>query len=282
MSPSRAELVDLFDRLSDEELEQRAGNDILTPLAQEVAEEELGRRGIALPAGPPDVPEPVRPAVEGELGFVVLARYLDPMDAQTLRARLEAESIPAMLPDGNYNQALGLIGTVLGGTRVLVAEEYAKEARRLLADMNAGSLALDPAAEPEPSPGQDALLSTDRRRFREIAAAAFVMILAILGLLLQLGQAVVAHDVRHGWSGVPLWPFVLPTLYFVAAVLFWKRSKWSLAWFALYVFASLAVNFSLAVYAGNPYFLGNGLIALATTGLILCYGIHLLGQGRLR
>jgi len=290
MSPSRTELVGLFDQLSDEELERRAGSGALTALAQEVALEELARRGMAAPAQPAK-PAPVEApeAEQGERRFVLVGRFLDPMDAQTLRARLEAEGIPVVLPDANHNQAFQLIAPVLGGVRVEVPEQYAEDARRLVESMNTGTLALAPGEEGEVAADAptdpDALFSTDRRRLREILAMGLVLMHAGYTLLIPLVLALRDAGQVDEWEfgtclrlGLPL---AMPLVYFTAAVLFALRSRWSLLWFGGHVLATLALY--LALSGQLPvYLVGSGMVAAAISGLILYYGVYLLGQGRLR
>src|SRR5690242_7670723 len=95
-------LAEKFRLYSDEELLELFRSGDLTEVAQSIARVELASRRID--PGPP--PPPVSPApdqepesdsepvVEGDL--VMVARMLDPIEAEMLRGRLEAEGVPAM------------------------------------------------------------------------------------------------------------------------------------------------------------------------------------------
>jgi len=276
MSPSRAELAELFDRLSDEELQRRVGAGVLTALAREVAAEELARRALAVPA--PVEEEPV-PAPAGGSRFVLLERFLEPMDAQALRARLEAEGIPALVNNANYMQAVWLLAPVLGGVRLEVPESYTLQARAVADAFKSGQLALAPGegeggAEAEaPSNG---LFAPDRRRLRELAAAGMVLAYAALVLAVTLMRVAARSDWPED-AGTWL-PLTLPAVFMIAALMLAARSKWSLALFGVYLLASFAV---LILFSDTALARGTGLGALALTGLILYYGIYQLGQGRL-
>lgn len=276
MNPVRAELAEHFAGLSDAELEARASPGRLTELAQQVAEEELARRGLALPE-PPAPPEPA-PA-EGGTRYVLVDRFFNTMDAQTLRARLEAEGIPVLLGNINHTQAFNLLAPALGGVRLEVPERHAAQARTLIAEYNAGKLALDPEPDPEPPADPEAILSTDRRRLKEVVIAGIVLFFATFALMAGLVQMMDEYREDGAWSAGLLWPLALPVPYFAAAILLALRSKWSLPLFALHLVATFVLYFA---YAETLHALGTGFKTAAATGLILYYGIYQLGQGRLR
>jgi hypothetical protein len=281
MSPSREELAEVFDGLSDQELERRAGTGVLTELAQEVAVEELGRRGLSLPEPPAPPPVAPPPAPEGDPRFVLLTSYFDAIEAQTLRARLEAEGIPAMLGAAQHSQAMSLLAPALGGVRVEVPLEYAQEARRLLAELNAGHLALEPEPEPEPDPAAnpDPLFATNRRRLRTFVFDGMILFWAAFGLLVPLVRAVIVQYAHPEWGAISLWSFVAPTAYFIAALLFVVRSKWSLPIFMVHLVALPALHF---MFPDLKYVIGGSIGSPLLTGLILYYGFQLLRDGKLR
>lgn len=278
MSPSREELAERFNGLSDEELARRAGAGTLTELAQEVAVEELKQRGMALPAPPPVAsPSASTPEACTHAGFVLLSTYLDPVEAQTMRARLEAEGIPSLLGSAHYVQATTLLAPALGGVRVEVPGEYAKEARRLLADLEAGRLALDPDPVADAEPVDDSIRSTDRRRLRALVLDAIVLGPAIIGLLLVAARGLYLWNRYAGAVVLPPWLYALSVTYFMAALLFVWRSKWSIP---LYL-AHLVGTQAAAWITKDPYFIGSEWSAVFT-GLILYYSFGLLKQGKLR
>jgi len=275
MTPTQAELDELFAGLSDSELEHRAAGGGLTVPAQQTAEAELARRGLP----PPPAPAEPAPAAESDPGrFVLVSRFNNPMDAQTLRARLEAEGIPVLLAGANHSQAFVLLSPVLGGVRVEVPEQYAEQARALIDEFDAGKLALEEETDPEGIAAEAALVEKRRRRI-EMAAAGVILIVAMLNLL--WAGAVVVTTLPDGveWSAAAIWTLALPATFLVAALLFAWRSQWSLALFALHLAGALVLHF---IYAQDLYALGAGLKTAALSGLVLYYGIYLLGQGRLR
>lgn len=144
MNIGRDQLEALFRELSDEELLQRCGTD-LTELAREVALAEATQRGLA-PAA--------RAALDDTQGIEVAhghgplclcARYLNPMDAQVLVARLQSEGLAAQVLDSDTVYANGaLFGSLaLGGVRVMVPESQLEDAKRIREAFDAGEYAID-------------------------------------------------------------------------------------------------------------------------------------------
>ena len=275
MTPTQTELDGLFAGLSDSELERRAASGGLTVPAQQTAEAELARRGLP---PPPASAEPA-PAAESDPGrFLLVSRFNNPMDAQTLRARLEAEGIPVLLAGANHSQAFVLLSPVLGGVRVEVPEQYAEQARALIDEFDAGKLALEEETDPEGIAAEAALVEKRRRRI-EMAAAGVIVVVAAWTLM-GAGVRMFVEQAEDGvWTAASFWPLALPGPFFIAALLFACRSKWSLAMFALHLVGTLVLYF---IYAQDLHSLGAGLKTAAFSGLILYYGVYLLGQGRLR
>jgi hypothetical protein len=148
MKTSRDDLEQRFRDLPDEELLARAGSRTLTAEAQQVAQAELGQRGLTLPDSEPGSPELPPPA--GPLG--ICTRFLLPMDAEIFAARLAAEGIAARVMDADTIYANGAFHTSLGmgGVRVMVPESQMAEAQRVLAAFNAGEYAIDESFDPGP------------------------------------------------------------------------------------------------------------------------------------
>jgi hypothetical protein len=149
MKPTRAELEARYRGMSDEELLEHAGKDLLA-LAAEVVKEEAARRGLyleALRAGADA--EPVEVA-HGHGPLQICARYLQPIDAQVLAARLQAEGLAARVMDADTVYANGaLFGSLgLGGVRVMVPESQLEAARRIRERFDAGEFAIDENFDP--------------------------------------------------------------------------------------------------------------------------------------
>lgn len=84
--------------------------------------------------------------------LVTLAKFLDPWEAHVVRARLEAEGIPASVAFANHAIVNWPMSLALGGTRVQVPDSFLAWARQLLADYEGGVLEaeLNAAAGLEP------------------------------------------------------------------------------------------------------------------------------------
>lgn len=72
--------------------------------------------------------------------LATLAKFLDPWEAYVVRARLEAEGIPATVAFVNHAIADWPISLALGGSRVQVPVNFLEQARGILAAYQAGSL----------------------------------------------------------------------------------------------------------------------------------------------
>lgn len=99
-------------------------------------------------------------------GFETIARYSTPAEAHVMRARLEAEGIPAIVADEYTVSANWLWSVAVGGVRLQVPAELAGQAMELLAAVQAGNYALADEVE-TPSAGaaselQEALLAYAR------------------------------------------------------------------------------------------------------------------------
>jgi Putative prokaryotic signal transducing protein len=75
--------------------------------------------------------------------FETVFTTLDWHQAQVFRGRLEAEGIPIYLGDAHTNQTDPLLSPALGGFRIRVPVERAREAREIIAAIQAGKFALD-------------------------------------------------------------------------------------------------------------------------------------------
>lgn len=148
MEVSREALARRFAQLGDEVLQRRFASGDMTPLAMDVAVEELRLRGLVAEhrRTTPDRNASVEPVVvhREPLGDVVcLARIRDLMEAQVLCARLEAEGIPAVAGDAELIRANSFLTQALGGIRVMVHEANLVRARDVRAALQRGDYALD-------------------------------------------------------------------------------------------------------------------------------------------
>ncbi|SFV16384.1 putative signal transducing protein [Pseudoduganella namucuonensis] len=82
-------------------------------------------------------------------GYQVIATFLVPMEAHLARGCLAAAGIPAVLADDHLTQTHLLLAPAIGGTRVMVPERYAAQARETLAAYERGEYALPEDANVE-------------------------------------------------------------------------------------------------------------------------------------
>jgi hypothetical protein len=107
-----------------------------------VARAEATRRGLA--HGAPEDAQAVD-VVQGYGPLHICARYLLPIDAQILAARLQAEGVSAQVMDSDTIYGSGaLFGSLpRGGVRVMVPESQLADAERIRAAFEAGEYAID-------------------------------------------------------------------------------------------------------------------------------------------
>jgi hypothetical protein len=145
----RQELIETFRDMSDAELLDRWLEGNLTELATEVAQAEFSRRGIQAPVVEP----PERADEEADSGatvaFATVARSLIPSDLHVLCARLEAEGIAAFVVDDNITRMNSLWAVAVGGARLLVPQQDAAEARRIIDYVKSGRFALREGDTPD-------------------------------------------------------------------------------------------------------------------------------------
>ena len=142
MDDHREELSGTFSRMSDDELLERWRSGILTDVAVELVRAELASRGIVAPEFTRLEAVDEDPGPQHDVSFVTVARSLEPYQIEMLRARLQAEGIDAFTVDAGINQVNALISIAVGGVRLMVPRESADEARRIIALLRSGGLAL--------------------------------------------------------------------------------------------------------------------------------------------
>lgn len=267
MTPTRAELIALFDSYSDEALQQRAQAGVLTEMAQELAEEELRRRGLPLHA-PLPVPEVEPAASDVRLepsrvvpGYLLIGRA-PAGEVQGLRMQLEAYGIPVLLPRDAGSH---------GEVRLEVPAESARQARALLAQSRVATLV------PPWSPAD--WFDTDRLRLREVAAVGMVLLWGFGDLLIEGASFLHAALADPLIDASAWWPALLPLLMLAAGLLLFARSKWAIFVLMVHLVASVAIG---VLHRGDAAGIGAGLYGGAFSGLVIYYSVYLLGAGRLR
>lgn len=79
--------------------------------------------------------------------LTTVGRYFDPWEAHILRARLEAEGIPASVAGDQHIIANWPLSVALGGAALQVPEAYLGQARDIVAAYHAGTFQEDLLAE---------------------------------------------------------------------------------------------------------------------------------------
>jgi len=148
MNKLRDALADVMGQMSDGELLERWTSGNFTEVAAAVARAEFVRRGIDLPQVVTHPVSDADPAGAGDVSLVTVARSLEPMQIEMLRARLQAEGIPAFAVDGGLTQTNALYAIAVGGVRLLVPKESAEDARYLIGLIQSGGFALRDGEEP--------------------------------------------------------------------------------------------------------------------------------------
>jgi len=147
MGPSRSGLEETFRELADDELLRRCASGELTELAQSIALKEVRARGLELPREPQSPQQPE----ERYLGdWVTVAQYLSYTEVHLLQSCLEAAGIPAAVADAQLIQTDGLLTPAMRGASVRVPENYAGEARKVIAAYRRGDFRLDDDFDPGP------------------------------------------------------------------------------------------------------------------------------------
>jgi hypothetical protein len=121
----RTRLTHLYAGMEDGELEKIGANpDSLTAVACQVLAAEMLKRGMKLPEPPPprvDIPSPIE-----------IKRYRDLNQASIAQSILESAGIESFLADANLVRMDWFYSNAVGGIKVVVREQDAEEARKLL------------------------------------------------------------------------------------------------------------------------------------------------------
>jgi hypothetical protein len=145
MKDLQVELVRKFREYSSDELLEKLRSDTLIELAQKIAVDELRSRGIEF------VPVDDAPAQEspdqavGYQDFETIARFSNATDAEILRGRLEAEEIPAIIPDFHMGMGNAFLLSGTGSIRVQVPRPLVAQALDIVHAVREGEFSLEQA-----------------------------------------------------------------------------------------------------------------------------------------
>lgn len=257
--------------LDDAELLQRHGSGRLAGPERALVEEELRRRGIRPPPAPRR-PAPRRLAPGEDVRFETVARSLVPAEMQILRARLEADGIPVLLADENINQVHSLLCVATGGVRLQVPQACAEEARRIIAEVAAGRMALDEAAPEEGDAPPSAVPAWETAVIFAVVVYACLLAYRAFWFTREYGEAI---ELAQG----ALLALAFPLAFFAGALLLAVRSRWCFPVFAAHFVAALALHFLFGYQ--NPILVGSPL-GWGMEAAILVFCARLLAAGRLQ
>lgn len=154
MEVSKQDLEERFRALSDEALLDRVRAGTLTPLALDVAIDELRARSIVdIPdfdatEQPEESAEPESdPDPDTDVDLVTVARFSNPLEANVLRGCLESHGIFAFVWGEHLGTAHVFLSVASGGMRVQVRSDQVAQAKEVIAAFERGDLAVDD--EPE-------------------------------------------------------------------------------------------------------------------------------------
>jgi hypothetical protein len=121
----RSRLAGLYASMEDAELEKIGANpDALTAVARQVLAAEMSKREMKLPEPPPRVTEVESP--------VAIRRYRDLPQAAMAQSILDSAGIESFLADANLVRMDWFYSNAVGGIKVVVREEDAEDARKIL------------------------------------------------------------------------------------------------------------------------------------------------------
>jgi hypothetical protein len=158
MEVSRQDLAERFQTLPDDVLMKRVHAGTLTPLALEVALDELRSRGVEVTPGTAALAASetgdLTPEERAELpdsnpdaDLVTIARYSNPLEANVLRSCLESQGVFAFLWGEHLGTANVFLSVISGGIRLQVRRDQVEKAKEVIAAFERGDFAID--EEPE-------------------------------------------------------------------------------------------------------------------------------------
>jgi len=139
MEVSRSELAARFRDLSDGELQQLVAEGNLTELAIEAATSELQSRRLPVPTAT----QRTEPSAQEPLDLVTVDRRVNSVQANVLRACLEAHGIFAYVWGEHLGTANIIFSAATGGVRIQVRSDQVEQAKEVIAAFERGEFALD-------------------------------------------------------------------------------------------------------------------------------------------
>jgi hypothetical protein len=128
----RKRLADLYASLEAGELEEIARDaDSLTPVARELLRSEMSGRGMEAPAAQREAKE-ISQSDDEALRPVMVGRYRDSPEALVAKSMLDSAGIESFLSDENLVRLDWFYSNLIGGIKLMVREEDAETARKLL------------------------------------------------------------------------------------------------------------------------------------------------------
>ena len=152
ISLSPDQLQQRYAEMNDATLVALVQNDGLAQNAREIAINELSSRGITLTQNQSIAEVEVASEKNDEMdldsyasgmdSLTEVARFMVPIDAHILEARLHADGILAWATNTNTAQALTHLTLALGGVQVMVPSHLLEDARDIMRRLEAGEFAL--------------------------------------------------------------------------------------------------------------------------------------------
>lgn len=183
MQVSPEELQALFRSMSDDELIDHMQERPLTAAAMAVLRTELENRSINPPAALPAAVEPSEtgetPVFDLNSRLLILARYLNVVEARIHCALLQSEGIAATLADEHTAVTDNYVFYALGGVRLMVPAWQLDAAQQLIAEVRNGQRSIgDEYYDGLPMEKHEAMAPS-----REQFVLTSVLLLAGVGLL---------------------------------------------------------------------------------------------------
>jgi hypothetical protein len=128
----RRRLAELYASLENGELEEIAADAAsLTSVAGEALRSEMLRRGMEAPAAQREVPETCSSKDEA-LRPVMVGRYRNSPEAMVAKSMMDSAGIESILSDENLVRLDWFYSNLVGGIKLMVREEDAETARKVL------------------------------------------------------------------------------------------------------------------------------------------------------
>jgi hypothetical protein len=290
MKTEHDDLIDTYHVMSTEELLDHWESGTLTDLATKIAAEELTRRGVALPQVE-RVDDDADSESEEQTEFETIERSFTPTEMHILRGRLEADGIQAFVVDDNINQTNSLLAVAVGGVRLQVAKQHAEEARRIIDEVKLGQrdLGNEPMEETIVDDARDIRDTHDAPPVKAITPSAnpapyWEFMLTTLIFCFASFEFVKTVWFAHtynadiNWDAVAVFAVLLPSLYFVGALLLVLRSKWAILCFGTHL--PLAIGSAFFLTLVEPFDVAQ-LTSWISTAMVIYYCMHLRRKGRL-